>query len=149
MCLERAAETKGKRGTKVVRFNLEKKKKHTDLQGFTAGSPAAVLSCHCNFIATIWKVPGTFPLPSMWQMTNNSRDNLWPVGGKCVRQRADTSAFTAMVIVWILRTGYLLGKNVLIRTSELSRGNPPRFLPSAVFSERWIRKHDGRQMVAR
>lgn len=127
---------KGKKENKSGPIQFKKKKKHTDLQGFTAGSPAAVLSCHCNFIATIWKGPGTFPLPSTWQMTNNSRDNLWPVGGKCVRQRADASAITAIVIVWILRTGYLLGKSVLIRTSELSRGNPPCFLPSAVFSER-------------
>lgn len=53
-------------------------------------------------------------------MTNNARDNLWPVGGKRVRYRADDSVITAVVIVGTLRTGYLL-----IRMSELVRGKPP------------------------
>lgn len=139
-------ETKKKK--KAVQSGPIKKKKNTktltDPQGFTIGSPAVVLSCHCNFIATIWKGPGTIPLPSTWQMTNNSRDNHWPVGGKRVRQRADASVIMAMVIVGTLDAWYLLHKNVLVRMSELSRGKPPCFLPSTVFPEKWIQKHDGR-----
>lgn len=139
----RAAETKKKKETNSGPIQ-KKKKTLTNLQGFITGSPAVVLSCHCNFIATIWKGPGTFPLPSTWQMTNNSRDNLWPVGGKCVRQRADASIITEMVIVGTLKTGYLLDKKVFIRMSELSRGKPSCLLSSTVFPERWLRKHDER-----
>lgn len=55
-CRDEEKEKKTKSGPK--------KKPPMDLQGFTAGSPTAVLSCHCNFIARIQKDPGAFALPS-------------------------------------------------------------------------------------